>query len=95
MGVRDGTVQKVGPQDLGLHGMSPNVERRRLMKALLPLIAAAVALAVPAAAPSPALASSCQRYSATGHEPRPHPQAPTSASRTSRSAARATATSRL
>jgi hypothetical protein len=46
------------------------------MKALLALTAAAVGLAVPAAAASPALASSCQRYSATGHDAATSPAGP-------------------
>ncbi len=46
------------------------------MKTLLALTAAAVALAVPAAAASPALASTCQPYSATGHDAASSPAGP-------------------
>jgi hypothetical protein len=51
-------------------------ERRRLMKTLLALTAAAVAFAAPAGAASPALASTCQPYSATGHDAASSPAGP-------------------
>jgi hypothetical protein len=46
------------------------------MKTLLALAAAAGALAVPAGAASPALASTCQPYSATGHDVASSPAGP-------------------
>jgi hypothetical protein len=53
-----------------------NDERRRLMKRLLALTAAVIVLAVPAGAASPALASTCQPYNATGHDVASSPAGP-------------------